>query len=118
MQGFGVTRVDIINLALNVNLFYSPISRFVELEREMTVQASAMAELHSELEALRNDKEMLLLRNQSLEEELQKEKHLLATHHKHHAISLHRAHHHNMSCPHHHAWWLVDKSVDYEVDPC
>ena len=74
-----------------------------------------MADLRSELEALQNDKEMLLLRNQSLEEELQKEKQLLATHHKHHAISLHHAHRHDMSCPHHHAWWLVDKSVDYEV---
>jgi hypothetical protein len=83
----------------------------------MTDQASAMADLRSELEALRNDKGMLLLRNQSLEEELQKEKQLLASHHKHHAISLHHAHRHDMSCPFHHAWWLVDKSVDYEVGP-
>lgn len=83
----------------------------------MSDQASAMADLRSELEALRNDKGMLVLRNQSLEEELQKEKQLLASHHKHHAISLHHAHHHDMSCPHHHAWWLVDKSVDYEVGP-
>ena len=99
--------------ALNVYL----IPRFVELEKEMSDQASAMADLRSELEALRNDKGMLVLRNQSLEEELQKEKQLLASHHKDHAISLHHAHRHDMSCPHHHAWWLVDKSVDYEVGP-
>ena len=95
-------------------LCFAPISRFVELEREMTAQASAMAEVCSELEALQNDKEMLLLRNKSLEEELQKEKQLLAMLHKHHATFLHHVHRHDMTCPHHHAWWLIDKS-NYEV---
>lgn len=82
----------------------------------MALQTSAMADLRSELEALRDDKEMLLFRNQSLEEELQKQKLLLATHHKRHAMSVHHAHRQDMSCPHHHAWWLVDKS-NYEVGP-
>ena len=86
----------------------------MELERENTLLASTMADLRCELEALRDDKDMLLLRNQSLEEELQKQKMLTATHHKHNAIILHRAHHHNMTCPHHHAWWLIDKA-NYEV---
>ena len=89
-----------------------------ELVEKVQSQGKQLAELERELESLQSDKEMLLSRNQCLEEELQEQREMVMMSHRVHKmmgvamLDSDSAHSHTHN--HHNQWWAVD-ATEYEV---